>query len=83
MIFDGRNLHLTYAVFILTDFQQNLFIYNRQIQHRQPKNLPLGGFLGKCMSFVCQGSFSLTTPPLFHSNIWIENSPAKASDDMS
>jgi hypothetical protein len=60
MIFDGRNLHLTYAVFILTDFQQNLFIYNRQILHRQQKNLPVGGFFGKCMSFVCQGGFSLT-----------------------
>ena len=83
MIFDGRNLHLTYAVFILTDFQQNLFIYNRQIQHRQQKNLPVGGFFGKCMLFVCQvsvkGAFLLQPPPLFHSNIWIEKFTRKGA----
>ena len=63
MIFDGRNLHLTYAVFIFTDFQQNLFIYNRQIQHRQQKNLPVGGFFWK-VHVVCLSRelFSYKTP---------------------
>ena len=36
-------------------------------------------FFGKCMSFVCQGSFSLTKPPLFHSNIWIEKFTRKGA----
>ena len=82
MIFDGRNLHLTYAVFIFTDFQQNLFIYNRQIQHRQQKNLPVGDFFGKCMSFVCQvsvkGAFLLQNPLFFTPIFGLKNSPAKA-----
>ena len=71
MIFDGRNLHLTYAVFIFTDFQQNLFIYNRQIQHRQQKNLPVGGFWGSACRLSGKGAFLLQKSKLKNKfSIW-------------
>ena len=60
MIFDGRNLHLTYAVFILTDFQQNLFIYNRRILHRQQKTSQWEVFLASYILLVSRRGFSLT-----------------------
>ena len=46
------------------------------------KNLPVGGFFGKCMSFVCQvsvkGAFLLQNPLFFTPIFGLKNSPAKA-----
>ena len=78
MIFDGRNLHLTYAVFIFTDFQQNLFIYNRQIQHRQQKTSQWEVFLESACRLSVKGAFLLQNPLFFTPIFGLKNSPAKA-----
>ena len=43
--------------------KQNVLFYVQQ--HRQQKNLPLGGFSEKYISLVFRGGFSLTKAPSF------------------
>ena len=57
--------------------KQNVLFYVQQ--HRQQKNLPLGGFSGKFASFVPQGAFLLQKPPLFQSKVWIEKFTRKGA----